>query len=727
MFCNNCGKQIDDATVFCPNCGAKVNADMTGNSADKEVSAVAVEATDVKKKKKGKGGMIAGIAAAVVVIAAGAGTALYFTSDTYKIGKNVKLAAKNYDNGDYDSALEYYEAVLEMDDTRTDVYNSMAQIYLEQGEYDDALSALKAATKKCEMSDEDEAVFVEEKASAYKGKADERVAAGDYSGAYEILNEGIAENIAADELTSKKIDIYVLEADAYMNASDYDAAIDVLSRGIAENTTAEALTAKIIEVYIIKVDVCINAADYDTALAVISQAQDIAGADNAELLNKKVEAYQKKAYILIDAKDYANVYDVLNDGIADTGSDTLKDMRIDVYYSQIDDCINSGDFDGAFGFIDNAETFVGDSAYGMADALLEKKAAVYRAKSDYYLAQDECIKAIEVLVDGEQATGVAALSEREEYVREHVVPVYIEYGGAASGYYEYEYDESGKLKKEYIHGGLFELTECEFDALGNETKVSYDSNGTIVYKAEYDTSGNKTKEVYYNQDGTINSRYEYVYNSLGNILNESTYDEYGTRTRWRGYEYDEYGNLTIRDDDENDGVIHLVFLYSYEYDANGNMVLKVDYDEYGGGWTEYKYDSAGNVLTESDYDQYGTLNYMHSYEYDGNGNVIKMVFHSQYADYIEREYEYDTSGNITKEVSYNSDGTIGNLKEYEYDVYGNRTEKDTSYNYNSNDIMSDWEDWEISKYDIFNNRIYRETSYSTNAATYKCTYKYIGD
>ena len=632
MLCNNCGKEMKDDAVFCPNCGTKVKMDAVSEGADKAPSAIISENTDIKNKKKSKGGTIAAIIIAVVVIAAGAGTALYFTSDTYKIGKNVKLAAKNYDNGDYDSALEYYEAVLEMDDTRTDVYNSMAQIYLEQGEYDDALSALKAATKKCEMSDEDEAVFVEEKASAYKGKADERVAAGDYSGAYEILNEGIAENIAADELTSKKIDIYVLEADAYMNASDYDAAIDVLSRGIAENTTAEALTAKIIEVYIIKVDVCINAADYDTALAVISQAQDIAGADNAELLNKKVEAYQKKAYILIDAKDYANVYDVLNDGIADTGSDTLKDMRIDVYYSQIDDCINSGDFDGAFGFIDNAETFVGDSAYGMADALLEKKAAVYRAESDYYLAQDDCVNAVAVLMEGERTTGVASLGEREKYVRENVVIV--EDNRFEFGTYIYEYDGKRLIKStRELYGEIREIIEYEYDTLGNLTyEIHNDSPHDYYYYYEYELSGNKTKKSKYFQDGSLSAVQEY--DTSGNLIKKT---DFMNGEIWEEYEYDSHGNIT-RWYYYSDGKVNDETEYENVYDEDGNIVQVYYVNDDGTKALRSQYERSDNVTRRTDYDIDGTQSYY--FVYDIFNNELEWGLHNGGSGADEYTYKY---------------------------------------------------------------------------------------
>ena len=153
MFCTNCGKEMKDDSAFCPNCGTKVKMDAVSEGADKAPSVVTAH-TEVRKKKRGKGGMIAGIVAAVVVIAAGVGAILYLNSDTYKIGKNVKLASKSYENGDYDEALDYYEKALRLDNSNPDVYEGMVKVNVklasksyESGDYDEALDYYEKALR----------------------------------------------------------------------------------------------------------------------------------------------------------------------------------------------------------------------------------------------------------------------------------------------------------------------------------------------------------------------------------------------------------------------------------------------------------------------------------------------------------------------------------------------------------------------------------------------------
>ena len=80
MFCQKCGKEIEDGTRFCEHCGAAQDAAAGGNPGTNSNAGVnptmqassypvqAMNAAAPAKKKKGKGCIIGIIAAAVVVL-----------------------------------------------------------------------------------------------------------------------------------------------------------------------------------------------------------------------------------------------------------------------------------------------------------------------------------------------------------------------------------------------------------------------------------------------------------------------------------------------------------------------------------------------------------------------------------------------------------------------------------------------------------------------------------
>ena len=51
-------------------------------------------------------------------------------------------------------------------------------------------------------------------------------------------------------------------------------------------------------------------------------------------------------------------------------------------------------------------------------------------------------------------------------------------------------------------------TEWEYDAVGNRTKETLNSN--VQYEWEYDVAGNLTKETEYNSGGSIDKETEYT-------------------------------------------------------------------------------------------------------------------------------------------------------------------------------------------------------------------------
>ena len=90
--------------------------------------------------------------------------------------------------------------------------------------------------------------------------------------------------------------------------------------------------------------------------------------------------------------------------------------------------------------------------------------------------------------------------------------------GILDGYYEYQYDPSGKMiRGDYYKetGELSGYTEYSYDDSGNcIEETSYTSEGVVrqIVRSEYDENGNKVKELYPNiEDGSISSWDEYDY------------------------------------------------------------------------------------------------------------------------------------------------------------------------------------------------------------------------
>ena len=124
-----------------------------------------------------------------------------------------------------------------------------------------------------------------------------------------------------------------------------------------------------------------------------------------------------------------------------------------------------------------------------------------------------------------------------------------------------DYDDSGRLTRTTAQeNGSYSL--YEYDSLGNKIKVTqydaygvlqgnteyeYDKNGiltkeTSVYdnektEYEYDKNGKITLEVYYDEDGSLDSKEEYKYDEFGNELLCTRYEADGSVAEKRESKY----------------------------------------------------------------------------------------------------------------------------------------------------------------------------------------------
>ncbi len=377
----------------------------------------------------------------------------------------------------------------------------------------------------------------------------------------------------------------------------------------------------------------------------------------------------------------------------------------------------------------------------------------YISLADIYLTNGDCLSALQTLIDGGQITGDAELSEREAYLREHIVVIndkryvngrfadeckqqydangnqikQIRYDddGSVEKYLERAYDESGNLLKEIYWFEGCTLWHYEYaytyDESGNQVKQIkrfYDDGSASCTESVYDESGNLLRYFGRNDDGSVSGWHdEYVYDESGNLLEEIQYDNDGAAYVHNEYVYDESGNLLKETYYGDDGSV--AFYNEYAYDESGNLLKKIYYDSDGSvdSYFEYIYDESGNQLKETCYNDDESIAFHIEYAYDESGNLLKETHYgSDGSAFLRDEYAYDESGNLLKETHYGDDKIAYKHTAYVYDEAGNQV-KEISYH---GDGIIDW--WEC---DILGNKVIENDNGRFQKHFYQ--YAYIGE
>ena len=206
-------------------------------------------------------------------------------------------------------------------------------------------------------------------------------------------------------------------------------------------------------------------------------------------------------------------------------------------------------------------------------------------------------------------------------------------------------------------------------------------------------SSNVKKTVYYRDDGTISSEYEY--NENGYIISETLYDTDGKKSRYRAYlgtgvENDSTLTEEIRYDALNG---EETYHHKYEYDENGRLIKDTAIP---GASMTYEYDENGRVIRRSTILSDGSLKdyYLIEYTSDGrrerrisrsgttlgiieySGEKIKSSVSYSYIGTNISSYtvcEYNSNGRKTKETNYDRRGAEVSSSEYEYNENGFKT------------------------------------------------------
>ena len=167
-----------------------------------------------------------------------------------------------------------------------------------------------------------------------------------------------------------------------------------------------------------------------------------------------------------------------------------------------------------------------------------------------------------------------------------------------------------------------------------------DGTPVLILDTKFDDNGNKTEQYYYNEEGNLNTRTEFVRDDNGAIVEENIYSDNG-----KMISHTEYG-----------------------YDANGNQIMQRTY--YGSDSYQYdelisEYDENGNIIKR--YFSSGGVVYLSTdYRYNDDGKLIEQNVYNNGRFLHGLESKYDDDGRISKIVKYNESGEIGFVGDYKW-------------------------------------------------------------
>ena len=259
--------------------------------------------------------------------------------------------------------------------------------------------------------------------------------------------------------------------------------------------------------------------------------------------------------------------------------------------------------------------------------------------------------------------------------------------GTTTSTFTNEYDEQGYLIRTTCYNEDGEVKDqyeyvYEFDEQGQKiSQTIYDTDGNIHQLYKYDGKGNEVCYIYFNDDGSINTQYDFEYDADGNKRSETRYN--GTEIDYH-HDYDKDGNEIY--EIIYSGGIPLT-IYEREYDKKGNLIAYIHYDgdKRIQCYREYALDLFGNPVKVINYTDSGEIDSYTEYKYDLHGNRTKAIVYEPDVilsgsgevvaeDFIRSgwtTYKYDQNGNCTRETDYDANGSKQYVKKRKYDSAGN--------------------------------------------------------
>ena len=263
----------------------------------------------------------------------GAGVGWFFYGDTLLSQMNMKKAEECFAADEMEDALEYYEKALERDETLTDAYLKINEIYVKDGKYEDAIAILTNGMDTIEAVGD--YVILQQ---ALKSTYEEARAHLDVDTVFELL-EDVKDYFSEDTYNDEKGLLYLYKSSDKVVEQDFLGALLVIEEGEADvvNYNFGAQKAHIYEEY---ADFYMEKDNYDSALAVLNEGYDATGYES--LLLKMKIAYKGCARSALETENYTYAHTLLYECYDKTGDETLLDDIANVYLANAEKFLEDG-------------------------------------------------------------------------------------------------------------------------------------------------------------------------------------------------------------------------------------------------------------------------------------------------------------------------------------------------------------------------------------------------
>ncbi|MBQ8164235.1 MAG: zinc-ribbon domain-containing protein [Clostridia bacterium] len=343
MFCNNCGKVLDDNASFCTACGSVVERPVDTiekvNSAKTPENIQSSESKPNKKKRSINKAAIIIIAVAVIVIGAVITITCVYVNNTYPSQQLIEAL----ENKNFDEALDIYNENYDGDENKTLIkalekhIAEIKQSFTEKtAEYEivklelETISEMEIESLEDLVQETTEYVSKVNSSRSAFNSAETFFAAANYSEAisqYKLMAEADPDYEKGKSRLAEAINLYrdsiVAEADKLSSQSDYTGAIKVVNEALGvisdDVTLKEKITlleSQYVNSVIAKADEYVKADDYVRASAIINEALETLPQN--ETLLKKIDSIEgqeadfEKSKIISTARSYADKKDYLN-------------------------------------------------------------------------------------------------------------------------------------------------------------------------------------------------------------------------------------------------------------------------------------------------------------------------------------------------------------------------------------------------------------------------------
>lgn len=232
-------------------------------------------------------------------------------------------------------------------------------------------------------------------------------------------------------------------------------------------------------------------------------------------------------------------------------------------------------------------------------------------------------------------------------------------GSTLTQYYNYEYDENGKLKLKFSRSYMMQPTgDMGFAASTDSVKYEYDAEGRQIsefgmsnYKYEYDAEGNLVKKEMLMRDFTTN---EYM------VMQTITYSDFKAKNCPQKY-------VSVG----AQGYASLDYDAELEYDDNNNLLKETIYETDDSGNRNYKkatiyyYDAEGMLISKVRHEMSEIWNY-DTWEIIGTEDMpVDSVVYSREGENRIKEQKYTYDYSADEKWSATQNYSITESREYD--------------------------------------------------------------